>query len=203
MDKFLEQAIDTTFLNDAMFKNFGNKHEKEETKGLKSERYLPEAEEVDKELPVTESMQKFMSKKLSDLVAKQTYFVEESPRKKVSASPNDSGIRLLKDSQVYVKEENISNEQMELPRAPKKKKKPKISDELTENEKVQQSAICPDIILNQEDIRHWDTKTKGKIFHYREKKSKLYLQEPENEFTKIRKKNNWDESKIAKYKRKP
>lgn len=164
---------------------------------------MPDAEEVDKELPVTESMQKFMSKKLSDLVAKQTYFVEETPTKKVSESPNDSGIRLLKDSHVYVKEENIGNEQIKVPRAPKRKKKRKICDELTEDEKIQQSVICPDAILNQEDIRHWNTKTKGKIFHYMEKKSKLYLQEPENEFTQIRKKNNWDESKIAKYKRKP
>ncbi|XP_059612383.1 uncharacterized protein LOC132258876 [Phlebotomus argentipes] len=202
MEDFLKEAVDTTFLNNSMFQNFGkNSHKDEESNGKcaqKSERYLPEADEIDKELIVTESMKKFMSRKLSDLVAKKTCFVDEVSNAPGTSDLDLSGIRLLKDSQEFIKETSNPREEEISIKKPQRKKR-KRTDEPSEEEKIQQSSVSPDLILSQSDIKHWTPKRRGKVYHYQKKNHKLYLQEPENEFSNLRRKNNWDESKICKY----
>ncbi|XP_055690403.1 uncharacterized protein LOC129793911 isoform X2 [Lutzomyia longipalpis] len=197
----LKEAVDTSFFTDSMFKNLGSV--KKEKQPRKSQRFLPEPEEVDRELPVTDSMKKFMSKKLSDLVAEKICFTEESTTDKKSPKEDaeGGGIKLLRGFSEYVAEEDVPEVKVERPKPPKRRKNQKNSEEISEEEKIQQSCISPDQILNQDATKGWSTKTKRLPYQYRKKNNKLHLEEPQNDFTELRRKNNWDESKIAKYKR--
>ncbi|GAB0097387.1 hypothetical protein DMENIID0001_130240 [Sergentomyia squamirostris] len=196
MEKILKESIDHSFFSDSMFKNLGNGNKKEKSQSEpaetapRSERYLPEDEEIDKELLVTESMKKFMSKKLSDMVAKQICFVEQPLPEELHE--NETGIKLLNGFQEYL---SLDNEQLQFEPVPRPRTN---SPELKSIDLRECLFSLEDTI---EELKHWANNPRGRTYIYREKNSILYHQEPENEFSSARKRNNWDERKIAKFKR--
>lgn len=58
--------------------------------------------------------------------------------------------------------------------------------------------VAVDEVFVKNETSTWSKRSKSEMYKYKEKNSQLYLVEPDNEFTKMRKKNNWSESKIKK-----
>lgn len=77
-------------------------------------------------------------------------------------------------------------------------------DYLTKEDKLRLASVDGNSILQQSDVQSWKARPlkESKLFRYKEKNGTMYPIDPDNEFTKARKKNNWSESKIAKYKHK-
>lgn len=158
-------------------------------------------EDHDADLKVTESMQNFVYKKLSKLIDESVEFVDVGPpktkRRKVAT---DATVKLLRDTQP------IDLDAVEVELDVLNQVRPVIArrtvepDTVSEEERIKASAI--DINQVTASTQHWKEK-KGKdrkLFKYKEKNAALYQIDTTNEFTKLRKKNNWCETKIAKFK---
>lgn len=159
-------------------------------------------------------MQDFVYKKLSERINESIEFVEVSTKMKNKdkhkiVEEAVTGVRLLNDTDLiqhidyYLNDERLQTELIRQAATKKPEIKRRIiePDELREDEKLKLSVMEGDEILQQTETMAWKPKKirYGKIFNYREKKSVLYLQEPQNEFTALRKKNNWTECKIANF----
>lgn len=142
-------------------------------------------------------MQEHFGKHLSKLINDSITFVDlEMPPPPSKRKKPKNRIKLLKDFTEYIdmdKEEN--------PVAGPPQKRPTIlkTDQtgLTEEEKLEQAKIDSVTILSGKETENWSSHTKGEKFAYREKNKVLYLVEPETEFTKQMKKNNWSLTKIS------
>lgn len=166
---------------------------------LKSERYV-EYDEIESDSNVPESMQDFIYKKLSKVIDESIEFVEISTKmnKKRKSTRDEFGcVRLLKDTGPITK---IGFE----PTEPVNRKRCEIKrriiepDGYDEEKKLKMASIDGESILQPTETKSWKSKVKpNKVFNYREKKSVLYEVEARNEFTDLRKKNNWSEKKIA------
>lgn len=179
----------------------------------KSQRYIDD-DEIEDNSKISKPLQDFFYKKMSKRIKNTIEFVEVNKKKKKKKKNKGNqianeeavrGIRLLNDTYIdyYLDDERLQTDLI----GPANIKKPKIKrriiepDELGEDEKLKLSLIEGDEILQQTETKVWKPKKirYEKVFIYREKKSILYLQEPQNEFTALRKKNNWNESKIANF----
>lgn len=175
-------------------------------KRLKSERYL-ECDDAETDLQVPKTMQDFVYKKMSKKIDESIEFVtvDKRTKRKQKEEKCDIGVRLLSDTEL-ITEIDILETKIEIV----KRAKPKIQrriieeDNETEKEKLRLTAIDGQSILKQTEIKHWKPRKirPNKLFMYREKNAKLFLIEPENEFSKLRKKNNWSENKISTFHRK-
>lgn len=173
-------------------------------KQLKSQRYI-DHEEIEADLNVPKSMQDFVYKKMSNRIADSIEFVETATKKAKKRKQNDvgneCGVRLLKDTDPITK----IDVELDVSSKPNKSTKLEIkrreieADTYNHDEKVQMAAIDGERILQQIDTKGWKSKKpkSHKLFNYRAKKSVLNFVEPANEFAALRKKNNWNESKIA------
>lgn len=172
---------------------------------LKSQRYI-EHDEIESDLNVPKSMQDFIYKKMSKKINNSIEFVEVSSKKskKKKATQDELGcVRLLSDTDPITSIDFVP----EVIDPPMEAKKPKIKrrivepDEYNDEEKLKLASIDSDSVLQQTETKSWKPKKvkPNKLFKYREKNSILYAIEPENEFTSLRKKNNWSESKISKF----
>lgn len=120
---------------------------------------------------------------------------------------NESAVKLLQGTELtitHIDETVTANQPIIL-----KQTKPSIvrrqiePNEMTENEKLRIVAVEGESIMQGNGFRNWNmnkTVRSNHIYNYREKNCKLYLVEPTNEFSAKRKKNNWTESKISKWK---
>lgn len=158
-------------------------------------------------------MQDFVYKKMSERINESIEFVEVPTKKKkkdkhIAVEEVIGGVRLLNDTDIiqnidYFDDERFQTELISqaVTRKPKIKRRIIEPDGLGEDEKIKLSVMEGDEILQQKETKAWKPKKvrPEKVFNYREKKSVLYLQEPQNEFTALRKKNNWTESKIANF----
>lgn len=169
----------------------------------KSQRYL-ETDEQEPDLKVSKSMQDFVYKKMSKTIENSVEFVDV-PIKKPKKREEKCVVRLLKDT------DPITNYKFDVIQSVKiNQKKPVIKarviedSNLADTEKIQMTCVTANDILSGNEVRSWKEKKpkSHKIFKYKEKNNVLYLIESENEFTKLRKKNNWSENKIAGFKRK-
>lgn len=207
--KFLE-AADTTLINDAMFQRDPREHQKQDRPAKpvdrpKSNRYLVEEESVfQSDINVTDSMKKFVGKKLSAIIEQKITFVELSdPTKRQSDQSSDSyGVRLLRGSASYLK---VDHEDSVAPMPRSKladpvRKRMVEPDDRNEKEKVGLSAIEPNAI--SASTKCWTNRPKAVLYEYKANGSMNVIQEPVSEFTHLKRRNNWDESKIAKYRRK-
>lgn len=151
-------------------------------------------------------MQDFVYKKMSNKINNSIEFVEVSSKKskKKKAEQDELGcVRLLSDTDPITAIDFVP----EVVDRPVDCKKPEIKrrivepDEYNDEEKLKLASIDSDSILQQTETKNWKPKKvkPNKLFKYREKNSILYAIEPENEFSALRKKNNWCESKIAKF----
>jgi len=173
----------------------------------KSQRYL-DTNNKDNELNISDGMKKFVSKKLTKLIEDQICFVEiQTPEIKNLSKPEineEIGIRLFSDSDSYLKIDNedenyqeILNNQMKKRKAIKRQKNDPLENDLSEVEKCKAASIEVEYLLSGEETKQWRKEHRNKEYKYKSIKNKLHFIEPVNEFTKCRKKNNWDESKIS------
>lgn len=143
-----------------------------------------------------------MSKKIEDSIE----FVEVSTKKSKKRKDGQEQIgcvRLLSDTDPITAIDFVP-EVTDGPIAGKKlevKRRTIEPDEYNDEEKLKMASVDGESILQQIDTKDWKPKKvkPNKLFKYREKNAVLYAIEPENEFTALRKKNNWCESKIAKF----
>lgn len=161
-------------------------------------------------------MQDFFYNKMSMNIASSIEFVdidgvcgygERTMKSSRTRDENESAVKLLKDTDLTIThiDETVTPNEPILT----KQTKPPIArrqiepNEMTEKEKLRIVAVDGESIIQGNDVRYWNINKKirtNKIFNYREKNCKLYLVEPTYEFSAKRKKNNWTESKISKWK---
>lgn len=164
---------------------------------------------------VPKSMQDFVYKKLSMKIADSVDFVEiEGSKKKKKQKQKDKSevgplVRLLKDTEPIKYLDVTEGDAVDWVKPAKCTKldiKRKViePDKIDESEKIRAAVVEGADILAKRDTKAWNTKKsdKKKIFEYKERKSTLHLVEEDNEFSKLRRKNNWDDSKISKEKKK-
>lgn len=169
----------------------------------KSQRYLDlDGDETDLKVPKT--MQDFVYKKMSKTIENSIEFVQlpdEKPKKRKETFK----VKLLNDTDpIQHYESNFSEF------TPIKQVKPEIKmrviehDQVSETDKFRMAAVDGNEIILQKETKDWKQKKikPDKFYRYKEKNNLLYLIEAENEFTKLRKKNNWSESKIAGFRQK-
>ncbi|KAH8400433.1 hypothetical protein KR215_012267, partial [Drosophila sulfurigaster] len=169
----------------------------------KSERYLDEHKSSgDADLQITEHMQTHIWKKLGAIIEKQIKFVAPKPAPlEENTTTNPSNVLLLSGADCFI--------QLETPEEKLPTKKPKIKRRrLEEDAPITNAALAGvvvsgDVILRGEDMQHWQQRKpkKNKLFEYKSCDTEgrnLQAIEPTNEFTALRLKNQWDESKICK-----
>lgn len=190
------QNLKTTIASDSAKTNTS-------TQQLKSQRNI-DSEEIETDLNVPKSMQDFIYKKMSKKIAESVEFVESDVKKKKKAKKTTeiaACVRLLKDTEPITQ----INFEPDNDDPPIKRKIVKIKrriiepDTYDDSDKLKMVAIDGEHVLKNTETKQWKPKKikPNKLFNYREKKSVLYLVEPDNEFSALRKKNNWSESKIA------
>lgn len=180
---------------------------------LESQRHLYDTDDHQSDLNIPESMQNFFYNKMSKHIASTIEFVDvdcannknRKSKQTKRAATDKFQMKLLKDTLpiTHIDEAIVTSEPISMKHA-----KPSIirreiePSEMTDEEKLRAIVVDGESILQKDDTRHWKAKKirPHKMFNYREKNNKLYLIEPSNEFTAKRKKNNWTESKIAKWK---
>lgn len=124
---------------------------------MKSLRKTQNDDDQFNELKVTPEFQRFVAKKLSQLLdAQLTEKITNKHRKTIKKRKSDSGdggVKLLKKSHVYLDIDFVP----EAPTVDRKarRKRRKIDDEDDELEKVKAAAVEPERILAQTDIKHW------------------------------------------------
>ncbi|XP_055322699.1 uncharacterized protein LOC129578336 [Sitodiplosis mosellana] len=218
----LREAVDTSFISDGMFAKGKSSTEdlkditsppkcelikpnKTSVTTLKSQRYI-EHDESESDLNVPKSMQDFVYKKMSKKINDSIEFVEVSTKKskkRKSAQDEIGCVRLLSDTdpitaidfQPEINDKPVEGKKLEV------KRRIVEPDVYNDEEKVKMVSIDGESILQQTETKSWKPKKvkPNKLFKYREKNAVLYAIEPKNEFTALRKKNNWCESKIAKF----
>lgn len=191
-------SVDTTVFSDKLYsKNPGDEEDDEKPKvELKSQRTLDVEENVfQSEINVSSTMQKFIGNKLSKLIESQVEFVEVQT--KVEQDPVIDNVRLLKGSRAVVKYIDAPDFVENRSKVPIKRRKVDPDPEPTD--KLHQAATTSELV--QDEVKLWNKKPKHQPYEYKNIKGTAYLREPQNEFTKARNKNSWNESKIksAKY----
>lgn len=170
----------------------------------KSERYLDESDHH-MDLQVPKSMQDILYRKLSENITKNIEFVEPAPvKRKLPKQSTKAVVKLLRDTEPIKRfEESVDVDVGFVAKQvkPKIEKRNIEKDDSSCEEKIRLAVIDPSEFANE--TSKWRTKRidQNKFYEYRKKNSILYLVEPNNEFSSLRKKNNWSESKIAKWKR--
>lgn len=172
---------------------------------LKSQRFI-EHDDIETDLNVPKSMQEFIYKKMSQKIADSIQFVDVKKNKQEMEMHQKAGcVRLLRNMDPIT---SIGDELQESTNSGKRKtfrvKRRLVEpDEYNFDEKMKLASIDGESILQQLDTKSYPNKIKAnKVFNYREKKSTLHYIEPDNEFSKLRRKNKWNESKIANFTRK-
>lgn len=189
----LRAAVDTGLLKDSMY------NEKiissEPVKPIqKSERFLDDDNKSENSILVSKAMQDHIWSKLSQIIRNQIVFVDVKCKRKKSKTK--SGIKLLSHKDDFLQIENEFKTTEESNRRI-------INTEQTKQDlaKVQECAVTQEWLLLQKTIKDApkikNHSKKPKIEFYKSKNSILHLVEQENEFSTLRKKNNWDESKIS------
>lgn len=166
----------------------------------KSNRKLDEVVN-NKDVHVTQSMQSFVAKKLASLIDDQVQFVDV-PDQVIEPDDDDcdNGIRLFSSSTAPVKALSPDSVPIQPPKRAKKRKSRKEDASPDESTKLAESVVDPSYILDQVELKSWhkrdDKRLAKKVDSYNLRKGQLYTVEPSNEFTGMKKKNNWEYSKI-------
>lgn len=192
--KMLEEAVDPTMFSDSFFKHELKDIKKEPKIELKSQRNLEIEENIYKsEINISDSMKEFIGNKLSKLIDAEIEFVPVKSEIKEEETPVPENIRLLSDCKEYVKNEPAPEFCENRKKVPIKRRCMEDSHDI-ESIKIQKVAVTAEAIQNE--IKSWSIKPKHQVTEYKSIKGIGYIREPSNEFTKLRNKNNWTESKI-------
>lgn len=163
-----------------------------------SQRFLINSEDDDDEIP--ELVQQKIAKKLKKIIQNQIEFIEETNLTNgTSNKKSKSGLRLFKESGLFLKSPLEEIPEIILNNRPVIKRR-KIKEDSSEDEtsKLKSAAVDSVYILSTPETKLWHTGRKKNIFEYKKgKDSKLHEKEVINEFTKLRRKNDWSERKIS------
>lgn len=191
--KFAE-AVDVKLFDNSFYKPEEERKEVAKTESLKSQRYLDEEENVyQSEINISETMKEFIAKKMSNLIKNRIEFVTIKEQKIKNDDVKDR-VKLLKGCKQTIKctedpAEEVIRKKVEI------KRRKVEEDGMKESEKLCIAATS--ILKIQKEISFYENKTRHKPFNFKLASDNKYnLQEPPNEFTSTRKRNNWDESKI-------
>nr|XP_016939230.1 uncharacterized protein LOC108016867 [Drosophila suzukii] len=209
MRQFLE-AADTTLLTNAMFQNskeerpMANEISKQDRPPAKSERYVEDQEAPASDLQITQEMQTHIWSRLSGIIREQIEWSLDKPNCEGKQKPPPDKVRLMSNADCYL----IADLVVEGPPGPKKKpsiKRRTPKEDQSSPEAQGSVAVSGASILEGKDLLAWAQKKPrhDKVFQYRAsdpKATKLQAIEPTNEFTKRRRQNNWNESKISRKK---
>lgn len=178
----------------------------------KSQRDLVEGERDQNDINIPRSMQDIFYNRMSKHIASSIEFVnvdcpssKRMAKKMKTVDDNQPAMKLLKGSDPI---KHIAGTVALDGPIVMKQTKPSIArrqiepNEMTDEQKVHAVAVDAESIIQGNEIRNWRPKKVRlhKIFNYREKNDRLYLVEPSTEFSARRKRNNWTESKISKWK---
>lgn len=175
----------------------------------KSERYLADQDVAPaSDLQISKEMQTHLWGKLSAIIQSQVEYCEKSdqPANGLLDEEKENGwfsrVKLLSNADCYVVDD------IEPKAGPQKR--PTIKRRLLEDDEEQAKTdatlaavvVDGDSILSGRDMQSWVPRKsrKDKFFEYRATDAlghKLQAIEPTNEFTKQRRKNNWNETKIG------
>lgn len=197
--KKLLSAIDTNFMSDKMFgkeKSSASEAAPAQDK-LKSQRIIDTSDPIfQSELNVSESMQKHFYKKLSSAIERQVDFINPPNETCSMKFPKLRSIKLVGDGEVLKPQplEKVS-ENPNIGRRKLEIKRRIVKDQSHEVDRIKESVV--EFVRLQKETNSWKERKHKKIFPYRTKKGVNYFVEPETEFTKLRKKNNWTEGKIS------
>lgn len=197
--KKLAEAVDVKLFDNSFYKP-EEKKEKElkKTETQKSQRYLDDEENAfHSELNVSESMKGFIAKKMSSLIEKEVEFVDVKQHKNKSQENHDC-VKLLRGYKEALKCEDPVDETIRTKVDIKRRKIDGNDEVLTESSKI--SLASTDINKIQREISFYNKKAKDTFKFKTAKDGKSYLVEPTNEYTKARKKNQWNESQIKNFK---
>ncbi|EDV46531.1 uncharacterized protein LOC6550166 [Drosophila erecta] len=216
MRQFLE-AADTTLLTNAMFQSqpkaevreAANEEQPVTTKKnnappVKSERYVEDQDAPASDLQISLEMQTHIWKRLSGIIQEQIEFSLDAPNCVGKQKPPPDKVKLVSNADCYL----IADLVEEGPPGPKKKptiRRRTPKEEQCATEALNSVVVTGKSILEGRDLLAWAQKRTrhDKVFQYRASNpnaTKLVAIEPTNEFTKRRRQNNWNESRISKKK---
>lgn len=149
-------------------------------------------------------MQNYVAKKLSNLIGNQVQFVEIKSavaEQQIQKEDNDFGIRLFSNSIAPLSALSPTEELQPLVQSKKSTKKRKSVRDPSPDEatKISESAVDPEYILDKVEVRGWhhnESRLKKRLDCYNLRNGQLFPVEPSNEFSALKKKNNWDCKKI-------
>lgn len=191
--KFAASVDTTVFSNKLYNKNLDEDEDEKPKVELKSQRTLDVDETVfQSEINVSSAMQKFVGNKLSKLIENQIEFVEVN--ESIQEDPAIDNVRLLSGSRDVIKFVNEPDYVEDRQKVAIKRRNVDGESEQLESEKLRMTAINSDLI--RDEVKLWNKKPKHQLYEYKNIKGIDYNREPQNEFTKARNKNNWNESKI-------
>ncbi|XP_044739150.1 uncharacterized protein LOC123300619 [Chrysoperla carnea] len=170
----LQEALDTSFINNNMYSNLNKdvtkkKPErdcKDKTEIFKKQVSLRPDKKCDLDefsiLKVTPEFQEFVAKNLRKLLDKEIdlYTSQNDPK---ATDNNTGGIKLFSNSTVILKD----NENYDLEISSKKPKKTSNENEIDLDEQIKSVAVSPDDILSKKDTLFWSKRTKRKPFVYK------------------------------------
>ncbi|CAO1403297.1 unnamed protein product [Diamesa tonsa] len=156
----------------------------------KSQRFLDDDEDCQNDTNLTDSIKEKNAKKLAKLISSQIEYIEEKPIKSKKNRSYADFVKLLSNSEDFVKDE--MNEVIIQKKVTIKRRK--LDEDNNDKQDLQSCTVDPANFLNE--IKFWDQRSKATVYEYKEKKGISYLREPITEFSKARNKNNWMESKI-------
>ncbi|KAM8718374.1 hypothetical protein ACLKA7_000186 [Drosophila subpalustris] len=215
MRQFLE-AADPTLLTNAMFQTQQQlslskeiplpavaSQQQQQQELPRSERYLdPEQKTSADDLQISEHMQTHIWRKLSAIIQNQIEFCEPQTQQMMGEEEEKaiSQVKLVANADCF-----ISNE-IRPEKLPQKKatiKRRQLELEQPDRSTLSSIAVSGEFILNGQDMKCWAQRQSRnhKLFAYKAcdaQGHKLLAIEPTNEFSALRRKNKWNESKICK-----
>lgn len=156
------------------------------------------------DLIVSKSMQDFFYAKMSQNIATSIEFIDGScVHKKKRRTKGEFAVKLFNDTGpvTHIDGTTASDQRKQI--ATPIVRRQIESSEMCERDKYREVVIDGESIIRGDDVRCWKPRKMRphKYFNYREKKGTLFLVEPITEFSALRKKHNWSESEIAKWKK--
>lgn len=150
-----------------------------------------------------------MAKKLNEILKQHYEFYEVNSKENSTKLKNKfkNRVKLLRGDECCVKPyEDFEYETIGPKKKPEIKKRTIDIQEDNENidDKLKSVAVDGEDILSGVEIKTWAKKKerKDKVFHYKEASNGiLHVKEEINEFTELRRKNKWNESKIKNFKK--
>lgn len=173
---------------------------------FKSQRYIADDNEHMDDLLIPEEVQKFVRKKLAKIIENRVEFVDIRSnevthiRTKNVTSKYDEQIKLLDDVVLQIDWDGNEMPQHSRRKRPEIKKRKLQDVDHSKTEILRLSEAVIDLQDVAKEVNNWMTKPKRTVFRYHEKNGRLFEVEEKTEFSEKRKKNNWDESKIARNK---